>query len=91
MYLFSGLRNTCGVWLRRNYVADEDAEVIRLVREAGAIPFATTLMPECGMWWESVNTIHGRCRNPYDLNRIVGGSSGGEASLLVMSSLMVDI
>lgn len=68
-------------------MAEEDAEVIRLAREAGAIPFVITIIPECGMWWESVNTIHGRCLNPYDVNRIVGGSSGGEACLLVSSKI----
>lgn len=30
------------------------------------------------MWWESANNVHGRSNNPYDVNRIVGGSSGGE-------------
>lgn len=30
------------------------------------------------MWWESANNVHGRSNNPYDINRIVGGSSGGE-------------
>lgn len=33
--------------------------------------------------WESSNPVHGRTRNPYDTNRIVGGSSGGEGCLLV--------
>lgn len=33
--------------------------------------------------WESSNPVHGRSRNPYDTNRIVGGSSGGEGCLLV--------
>lgn len=33
--------------------------------------------------WESSNPVHGRTRNPYDTNRIVGGSSGGEGCTLV--------
>lgn len=36
-----------------------------------------------GVRWESSNPVHGRSRNPYDANRIVGGSSGGEGCLLV--------
>lgn len=36
-----------------------------------------------GIRWESANTIYGGTSNPYDTNRIVGGSSGGEACLLV--------
>lgn len=86
-----GLHSTSGIWSRRNYVAEADAEVIRLVREAGAIPFVITIIPECGMWWESVNTIHGRCLNPYDVNRIVGGSSGGEACLLVSNKFAFNL
>lgn len=41
--------------------------------------------------WESANTIFGRTRNPYDTNRIAGGSSGGEACLLVRQTASVDL
>lgn len=51
------------------------------MREAGAIPFALTNVSECCMWWESSNKVHGRTNNPYDTNRIVGGSSGGEGCI----------
>lgn len=39
--------------------------------------------------WESSNPVHGRSKNPYDTNRIVGGSSGGEACLLVKYLLFI--
>ncbi|XP_055317975.1 fatty-acid amide hydrolase 2 [Sitodiplosis mosellana] len=74
--------HTGGLWLRRNTRATEDADSIRLMRDAGAIPFALTNVSEVCMWWESSNPVHGRSRNPYDANRIVGGSSGGEGCLL---------
>ena len=51
------------------------------MREAGAIPFALTNTSEICMWWESSNCVHGRTNNPYDTNRIVGGSSGGEGAI----------
>lgn len=73
--------NTCGLYVRRNKRATEDSAVIALMRKAGAIPFALTNVPECCMWWESFNTVHGRTSNAYDSNRIVGGSSGGEGAL----------
>ncbi|ETN67244.1 amidase [Anopheles darlingi] len=76
-----GLLHTSGIWYRRNIRGEKDARAMELMRRAGAIPFALTNVSECCMWWESVNTIHGRTRNPYDANRIVGGSSGGEGCI----------
>ncbi|XP_058837565.1 fatty-acid amide hydrolase 2-B-like [Topomyia yanbarensis] len=75
------LLHTAGIWKRRMIRGDKDARAMELMRKAGAIPFALTNVSECCMWWESVNTIHGRSRNPYDTNRIVGGSSGGEGAI----------
>uniref|UniRef100_A0A2P2IBG7 Fatty-acid amide hydrolase 2-like n=1 Tax=Hirondellea gigas TaxID=1518452 RepID=A0A2P2IBG7_9CRUS len=77
----TGLRQTAGLYLRRNMVAESDADVVRLMRDAGAIMLCVTNVSELCMWWESSNTIYGRTNNPYDTNRIVGGSSGGEACL----------
>ncbi|XP_058465337.1 fatty-acid amide hydrolase 2-like [Malaya genurostris] len=75
------LLHTTGLWARRSTRADKDARAMELMRNAGAIPFALTNVSEICMWWESVNTIFGRSRNPYDTNRIVGGSSGGEGAI----------
>uniref|UniRef100_A0A1B0CV01 Amidase domain-containing protein n=1 Tax=Lutzomyia longipalpis TaxID=7200 RepID=A0A1B0CV01_LUTLO len=77
-----GLLNTAGIVARRHKRAEEDSEAIHLMREAGAIPLAITNTSECCMWWESYNNNHGKSCNPYDTNRIVGGSSGGEGCLL---------
>ncbi|KAI9582974.1 fatty-acid amide hydrolase 2-A-like [Glossina fuscipes] len=76
-----GMLNTSGLYSRRDYRASEDADAIALMRNAGAIPFALTNVSEVCMWWESNNVVHGRTRNPYDTNRIVGGSSGGEGCM----------
>ncbi|KXJ80234.1 hypothetical protein RP20_CCG026068 [Aedes albopictus] len=75
------LLHTAGIWKRRNIRGEKDARAMELMRKAGAIPFALTNVSECCMWWESTNTIHGRSCNPYDTNRIVGGSSGGEGAI----------
>lgn len=45
-----GMIQTCGQWCRRNERAAEDADVIRLMRAAGAIPFAISNVPEFCMW-----------------------------------------
>ena len=76
-----GLLNTSGLYHRKDHRSENDAPVIQQMREAGAIPFALTNTSEICMWWESVNCVHGRTSNPYDSNRIVGGSSGGEGAI----------
>ncbi|XP_059608648.1 fatty-acid amide hydrolase 2-A [Phlebotomus argentipes] len=77
-----GMLNTAGIVARRNTRAEEDSEAIQRMRDAGAIPLAITNTSECCMWWESYNNNHGKSCNPYDTNRTVGGSSGGEGCLL---------
>ncbi|XP_050325130.1 fatty-acid amide hydrolase 2-B [Bactrocera neohumeralis] len=76
-----GLLHTAGLYARRDVRATEDATAMSLMRQAGAIPFAITNISEVCMWWESNNVVHGRTRNAYDSNRIVGGSSGGEGCI----------
>ncbi|CAH2092921.1 unnamed protein product [Euphydryas editha] len=76
-----GLHQTSGVVLRKDFVAEEDAKVISLLRENGAIIIGLTNVPELCMWWESYNNIYGRTSNPYNNTRIVGGSSGGEGCI----------
>uniref|UniRef100_A0A1I7Y281 Amidase domain-containing protein n=1 Tax=Steinernema glaseri TaxID=37863 RepID=A0A1I7Y281_9BILA len=43
------------------------------------------------MWWESVNSVYGRSRNPYDTRRITGGSSGGEGALISAAGSVIGI
>ncbi|XP_053962064.1 fatty-acid amide hydrolase 2-B [Anastrepha ludens] len=76
-----GLLQTAGLYARKDVRATEDATAMALMRQAGAIPFALTNISEMCMWWESNNTVHGRTRNAYDSNRVVGGSSGGEGCM----------
>lgn len=57
-------------------VAEEDARVIVLMKNAGAIPLATTNCSEMCMWLESNNMVYGRTKNAYHAGRNVGGSSG---------------
>ncbi|XP_037972886.2 fatty-acid amide hydrolase 2-B [Plutella xylostella] len=76
-----GLHHTSGVVLRKDVIADQDAETVKLLREKGAIIMGLTNVPELCMWWETHNHIHGRTNNPYNTTRIVGGSSGGEGCI----------
>lgn len=78
----AGLPVTAGSAARRGAIADRDATFVRRAREAGAVLVGVSNQSELGLWWESTNPVYGRTRNPYDLNRTPGGSSGGEGALV---------
>uniref|UniRef100_U5EVA0 Putative amidase n=1 Tax=Corethrella appendiculata TaxID=1370023 RepID=U5EVA0_9DIPT len=86
-----GLLHTAGIHLRKDVRGDADAQAMALMRKAGAIPFALTNVSECCMWWESANPNHGRTKNPYDVNRIVGGSSGGEGCIQAAAASVIGL
>jgi len=77
-----GLPWTAGVVARAAVVAEEDAPQVQRLRAAGGIVMGTTNVSECGLWLESSNKIYGRTRNPWDLRRMAGGSTGGEAAII---------
>nr|CAD7424654.1 unnamed protein product [Timema monikensis] len=77
-----GLLHTLGLVSRRNTKATEDADAVVLMKEAGAILLGTTNIPELNMWCETRNNVFGQTLNPYNTTRTVGGSSGGEASII---------
>jgi len=78
----AGIISTGGTLGRRSFVPQEDAVVVRRLREAGAIVLGKTNCPELGWAWESDNLIYGRTNNPYNLALSPGGSSGGESALI---------
>ena len=60
--------------------AAQDAEVVRRLRDAGAIVIGKTKMPELGLWPFTESITWGVTRNPWDTDRTPGGSSGGSAA-----------
>src|ERR1700730_9057167 len=74
-----GLRLTYGCSLMADYVADYDHNVTRRLRDAGFIIVGTTTLPEYGILPTSEARLFGPTRNPWDLQRTPGGSSGGGA------------
>jgi amidase len=78
-FLVKGLKTSNGDPMLRNYVATEDAELVKRLKEAGAIILGKTNVPLYCIDWQSNNFWNGRTNNPYDLSRVAGGSSGGTA------------
>ncbi len=78
----AGLRCETGSPSRRGVRATVDAVVVQRLRAAGAIVLGTTNVAEMLMGYESVNPLHGTTRNPWDLTRTPGGSSGGESAAI---------
>src|SRR5262249_52293728 len=78
-----GIRATFGSPLYKDYIPNEDDIVVERMRRAGAITIGKTNTPEFGAGSQTFNTVFGATRNPYDLMRTCGGSSGGAAVALV--------
>ena len=78
----AGVRTTYGSPLFAEHVPDTDALVVRRMSQAGAISLGKTNTPEFGAGSHTVNPVFGATRNPYDLSRSAGGSSGGAAAAL---------
>lgn len=86
-----GLRTTSGYEPLRDYVADDDAVAVKLLRDAGAIVLGKTNTTTLAMDMQTFNPVFGATNNPWDVKRTPAGSSGGCAAALAsgMTSLSV--
>jgi aspartyl-tRNA(Asn)/glutamyl-tRNA(Gln) amidotransferase subunit A len=79
-FLTAGIRTTDGSKMLEHYVPGHDAGVVERLRNAGAVILGKENMHELAFGLTSDNPWFGRVRNPWDLTRIAGGSSGGSAA-----------
>lgn len=78
----AGVRTTAGSKVLRDFVPLRDAPVVTALKEAGAVILGKTNMHEFAYGTTSNNPHYGAVKNPWDLSRIAGGSSGGSAAAL---------
>ncbi len=77
-----GIRTTFGSPIFRDFVPEADAIIVERLRKAGAITIGKTNVPEFGAGSQTFNPVFGATRNPYDLDKTCGGSSGGATAAL---------
>ena len=85
--LTKGIRTTFGSPIFSDFVPDEDDLFVERLKRAGAIIIGKTNTPEFGAGSQTFNPVFGATRNPYDLGKTCGGSSGG-AAVAVASGML---
>jgi amidase len=86
----AGLPTTWGFEHARGWIAPADSLGVARLKAAGAVILGKTNIPVSLADWQTVNPIYGRTRNPHDLARSPGGSSGGAAAALAAGMIPLE-
>ena len=85
----AGIRTTFGSRIFKDYVPTHDAILVERIRKAGAICLGKTNAPEFGAGSQTFNAVFGATKNPHDLTKTCGGSSGGAAVSLACGMIPI--
>lgn len=79
-YSVAGLHRTDGLPINADVVDDRDELVVERLRAAGALVLGHAAIPDLCIRWNTISGLYGTTRNPRDISRTAGGSSGGDAA-----------
>ena len=85
----AGIRTTYGSPIYADFVPKEDSVAVRRIKAAGGVTMGKTNTPEFGLGSQTFNQVFGATRNPYDLTKTCGGSSGGAGVALATGMIPI--
>ncbi|OBZ80081.1 Acetamidase, partial [Grifola frondosa] len=90
-FQIKGLETTMGYAAWIGAYATDDAVLVKLLLQCGAVLYVRTNVPQTLMWGETYNNVFGRCVNPFNTSLTPGGSSGGEGALIAQHGSLLGV